>query len=51
MARYLMLWELDPDKIPVDPKERAAGWTTLTNLVKQDLKTSVTKGWVRLSAR
>jgi hypothetical protein len=45
MARYLMLWELDRNKIPVDPKERAAGWKTLINLVKQDIKKGIIKDW------
>ena len=45
MARYLMLWELNRDRIPADPKERAAGWTTLTNLVKEDLNSGITKSW------
>jgi len=45
MARYLMLWELDRNKIPADPKERAAGWTALTDLVRQDLDKGVIKDW------
>jgi hypothetical protein len=35
MARYLMLWELERARIPVDPKERAAVWTTLVDMVKE----------------
>jgi hypothetical protein len=45
MARFLMLWELDRTKIPADPKERAAGWTTLTDFVRQDLDKGVIKDW------
>jgi hypothetical protein len=45
MARYLMLWELDRTKIPADPKERAAAWSTLANLVRQDLDDGATKSW------
>ena len=45
MASYLMLWELDRSKIPADAKERAAGWTALTNLVRQDLDKGITESW------
>lgn len=45
MARYLMLWELDRNRITADPKERAADWTRLTEMVKQDLKHGVTENW------
>lgn len=45
MAKYLMLWELDRNKIPVDPEERAAGWKPLINLVKQDLEKGIIKDW------
>jgi hypothetical protein len=40
-----MLWELDRTKIPADPKERAAAWTTLTNLVRQDLSEGRSESW------
>ena len=26
MARYLLLWEADESKIPLDPEERKMGW-------------------------
>lgn len=26
MARYLLLWEIDQTKIPINPKERGTGW-------------------------
>ncbi|MBN1362946.1 MAG: hypothetical protein JW993_20270 [Sedimentisphaerales bacterium] len=45
MARYLMLWELDRGRIAADPKERAADWTKLAEMVKKDLKGGVTKSW------
>jgi hypothetical protein len=45
MARYLMLWELDRSRIPTDPKERAVAWTTLTNMVKQDLAEGRAESW------
>ena len=43
MARYLALWEADYARIPVDPKERKAGWTVLLDMVKQDLKKGLIK--------
>jgi hypothetical protein len=45
MAKYLVLWELDPARVPEDPKERAAGWTLLMNMVKQDMQKGFTKDW------
>ena len=45
MARYLLLWNLDPARIPVDPKERAAGWSGLVGMVKQDLEKGISKDW------
>jgi hypothetical protein len=45
MARYLMLWELDRSRIPTDPKERAAAWTALTKMVKQDLAEGRAESW------
>jgi hypothetical protein len=32
MARYLLIWSLDPARIPVDSKERAAGWSGLMGM-------------------
>ena len=45
MSKYLVLWELDPARVPEDPKERAAGWTLLMNMVKQDMQKGFTKDW------
>jgi hypothetical protein len=43
MGRYLVLWEIDSSKTPVDDKERVAGWSLLTETVKQDIKSGITK--------
>ena len=43
MSKYLVLWELDRSKVPDDPKDRAAGWAMLTNMVKQDMADGFTK--------
>jgi len=45
MGKYLLLWEIDPTKIPVSPKERGAGWKALMEMVKQDMKKGFTKDW------
>jgi len=45
MAKYFVLWELDPARVPEDPKERAAGWTLLMTMVKQDMEKGLTKDW------
>ena len=45
MAKYLLLWEVDPTKIPINPKERGAGWAALMKMVRQDLQKGITKDW------
>ena len=45
MAKYLVLWEADNSRLPVDPKERATGWKALMDLVKKDIEDGVTKDW------
>ncbi len=45
MAKYLILWEIDHTKIPVDPKERGAGWAALMKMIKKDRKKGLTKDW------
>ena len=45
MARYLMLWELDPTKVPTDRKERAALWGPMIQGVKQRIAAGTTKDW------
>ena len=45
MARYLVLWEGDESKIPVDPKERRDGWLLALEAVKQDIKDGLIKDW------
>ena len=45
MGKYLVLWELDPTKVPVDPKERAAGWSGLLNMVKKDFEKGTMKDY------
>ncbi|MCP3685749.1 MAG: hypothetical protein GY861_24135 [bacterium] len=45
MGKYLLLWELVPAQVPVDPKERAAGWSAFMDIIKQDMKEGTTKDW------
>jgi hypothetical protein len=45
MARYLMTWEIAPTSVPVDPKERAAVWLPVMQMVKQDMQSGLLKEW------
>ena len=45
MPKFLLNWELDHSKTPVDPKERAAGWSILMKAVHQDLESGRIKDW------
>lgn len=45
MARYLLLWEIDQTKIPINPKERGAGWAALMKMVRHDREKGLTKDW------
>lgn len=40
-----MTWELDTTKIPINPKERAAAWLPMAQMVKQDMQSGVIKQW------
>ena len=45
MGRYLILWEVDQTKIPIDPKERGEGWGLLMAMTRQDIEKGITKDW------
>ncbi len=45
MGKYLLLWEVAEDRVPVDARERGAGWGALMEMVKQDMKAGITKDW------
>jgi hypothetical protein len=45
MGKYLLLWEIDRTKVPVNPKERGVGWSFLMELIKQDIKKGLIKDW------
>ena len=45
MAKYLILWEVDQTKIPIDPKQRGQGWSLLMAMIRQDIEKGITKDW------
>ena len=45
MAKYLIIWEVDQTKIPIDPKERGDGWSLLMAMVRQDFEKGIAKDW------
>ena len=45
MGKYLLLWELDRTKIPVDLKERGGEFGALMKVIKQDMKEGILKDW------
>jgi hypothetical protein len=45
MGRYLILWDFDRTRIPVNLKERGVGLNMLVELVKQDIKKGLIKDW------
>src|SRR5664280_550046 len=45
MGKYLLLWEFDRTKIPVDPKERGGEFGALMKVIKQDMKEGILKDW------
>ena len=45
MGRYLLIWEVDESKIPINPEERKVGWLAAIEMTKQDMKAGLTKDW------
>jgi len=45
MGKYLMIWEVDQAKMPIDPKERGAGWSMLMAMVRQDHEKGLISSW------
>lgn len=45
MGRYLLLWQMNPDFVPADPKERATAWSRFMVMVKENLEKGVSKDW------
>ncbi len=51
MWKYLLLWEADERKIPVDPKERQDGWLLAVEATKQDIKDGLTIDWAAFAGQ
>ena len=45
MGKYLITWQIDQTKIPLDPKQRGEGWGFLLSMVKQDLEKRISTDW------
>ena len=45
MGRYLLMWEADESRIPVNPEERKVGWLGAIEMTKQEMKDGLTKDW------
>jgi len=45
MPKYLVLWEVDATRAPIDAKERGAMWSMMVDQVKQDLKEGREEDW------
>lgn len=45
MGKYLILWEADQARIPVDPQERATSFLNLTKVIKGNLESGALKDW------
>ena len=45
MGKYLMLWDFDRSRIPVDIKERGIGLNMLLEMVMKDMSKGPLKDW------
>ena len=45
MAKYLVMWEIDWTRVPVNAKERNAAWLVFAEMVKAKMKTGFMKDW------
>ena len=45
MGRYLLLWEADETKIPLDPTVRRESWLAACEMVKKDIERGLVKDW------
>ena len=45
MGRYLVLWKMDKSRLPVNPRERAAGFTPLVAMVKHGMEMGQVRDW------
>jgi len=45
VAKYLVLWEVDSTRVPVNAKERGTAWLAMVEMVKASIKKGFTKDW------
>lgn len=45
MGKYLLLWQLDVTRVPVDVNERSAAWLMMLEAVKKDLADGIHSDW------
>ena len=45
MGKYLVMWEADESKIPLDPKERKQGWLGAIEMERQNIAQGYVKDW------
>jgi hypothetical protein len=45
MGRYLVLWEADETKIPLDSTVRRESWLASIEMVKEEFKSGIIKDW------
>ena len=43
MGKYLIHWEMDQARMPIDPKERGGAWSLLMAMVRQDYERGIVK--------
>jgi len=45
MPKYLITWEVDPNRVPLDLKERGALWSGMVAMIKQQISDGITTDW------
>ena len=45
MGKYLITWQIDQTRVPLDPKQRGEGWGFLLSMVKKDIEKKLTIEW------
>lgn len=45
MAKFLILWELDDSRAPLDAEERGTMWGAMVDMIKEDMASGGTTDW------
>jgi len=45
MPKYFMTWEMDPNRVPIDLKERGTLWSGMVEMIKQQIRDGTTSDW------